>query len=158
MSHDHEDKPRLSWREIDQRRDGSRTRRDEPRGFAAREEQARAKETTLSTADALFSMNKGGAEGARLAAEMHAAHGSEGFGLACRSYFDVVGVPNDLGLLGLFLDTADPELIVPALEALLEARNANSLELTSGLKSQLRVLEQDRDDTIAGISEELLAD
>ncbi len=82
MSHDHEDKPRRSWREIDQRRDGSRTRSDEPRGFAAREEQARAKETTLSTADALFSMNKGGAEGARLAAEMHAAHGSEGFGLA----------------------------------------------------------------------------
>ena len=158
MSDDREDRPRLSWSEIDRRRGGTRTRREEPRGFVAREEKVRAKQAALNTADALFSMNKGGAEGARLAAEMQAAQGSEGFVLACRTYFDAVGVPDDPALLGLFLDSADAELIVPALEALLLATTAGSLELTSALKGQLRVLEQDRDDTIAGISEELLAD
>jgi hypothetical protein len=56
----------------------------------------------------------------------------------------------------LLLDSGDPELVTTGLEALLAAKQAGSLELGAGLKSQLRVLQHDRDDTVAGISEELL--
>jgi hypothetical protein len=45
---------------------------------------------------------------------------------------------------------------VPALEALYEQKRAGKLELSGGLRSQLRVLVQEPDDDIAGLSEDLL--
>ena len=153
---DRGDRPRLSWREIDQRRSGSHPRRDEPRGKAADRDRAQQKDQSLSAANALFSMEKGGKQGEALAKAMRDAHGSGEFEDACRAYADEIGTPNDPSLLSLFLDTGDPSLVIAALEALLSLKNAGSLPIGGGLKSQLRVLEQDRDDAIAGISEELL--
>jgi hypothetical protein len=153
-----DERPRLSWREIDQRRDRGHTRRDEPRGPRARKEQAELSRRALQEADSLFSMGQGGATGEQRAEEMREAHGGPGFLQACRQYRADVGVPSDPALLSLFLDSGDRVLIVEALESLLVAKNAGSLSSSAGLRSQLRVLAQDRDDTVAGISEELLAD
>lgn len=156
MSDDREDRPKLTYSELDRRRRGEKVGRDEPRGRRAQEEQARARGDALQHADSIFSLGKGGSEGKRLAKEMRDTHGTAEFLHACRSYCQEIGTPRDPGLLALLLDTQDRDLIVSALEALLEAKNAGSLEIDSGLRSQLRVLEQDRDDTVAGISEELL--
>jgi hypothetical protein len=155
---DREDRPRRSWREIDQRRGGARRQDDEPRGRAAKLAQAKQTSEALKQADSLFSLEQGGALGAQLAKAMRAAHGSENFAQACRDYFEQIGTPRDPGLLSLLLDSGDPELVATALEALLTAKQAGSLTLGAGLKSQLRVLQHDRDDTVAGISEELLED
>jgi hypothetical protein len=155
---DREDRPRLSWREIDQRRSGGRPRRDEPRGRAADQARAEMKNKALKHADSLFSLEQGGAEGERLANAMRDAHGSDDFAQACREYCETIGTPRDPALLALLLDTGEHELVVAALEAFLSAKEASSLELTAGLKSQLRLLQQSRDDTVAGISEELLED
>jgi len=156
VSDDRDDRPRLTWREIDQRRSGAHYRRDEPRGRRARQEEARASREALTEADTLFSIGQGGAAGAELALQLRDAHGGPGFLQACRQYRDAVGVPADPALLSLFLDSADRPLIVEALEALLAAKGAGTLDLGPGLRSQLRGLAQDRDDTVAGISEELL--
>jgi hypothetical protein len=152
------ERPRLSWREIDQRRSGGRTREDRPRGRAAEREQAQQKNEALKEADSLFTMEQGGEQGAALAKGMRDAHGSSEFPAACRTYSDEIGTPADPALLSLFLDCDDRALIVAALERLLELKNAGSLEVSAGLKSQLRVLEHDADDTVAGISEDLLAE
>ena len=56
----------------------------------------------------------------------------------------------------IFLDTADATLMVPALEALLARKQAGELEVSSGLRSQLRILSEDPNDDIAGLSEDLL--
>ena len=154
---DREDRPRLSWSEIDKRRSGARPRYDEPRGRQAREEQAQASDRALKQADALFAREKGGGPGAQLAALMREAHGTPELPQACRAYREQIGVPDSPALLALFLDTGERDLVVEALESLLALKQAGPLEIAPGLKSQLRVLEQDRDDTIAGISEELLA-
>lgn len=151
-----DEKPRLSWREIDQRRSGGHQRRDEPRGKRAQQEKARTDHEALKEADALFSQGPGGAAGEQLTRQIRNTHGGPDFLHACRQYRDEIGIPSDPGLLSLFLDAADRDLIAEALEALLAIKNDGSLELSSGLRSQLRVLEHDRDDTIAGISEELL--
>ncbi len=152
-----EDRPRLSWSEIDKRRSGARSRSDEPRGRRAREDQVRASESALKEADALFSQEKGGSEGERLANEMRDAHGTPALPQACRTYREQIGVPQSPALLALFLDAGDRDLVVPALEALLALQRAGRLEIGTGLRSQLRVLEQDRDDTVAGLCEDLLA-
>jgi hypothetical protein len=153
---DREDRPRPSWREIDQRRGGSRQQHDEPKGRAGKLAQAKQTSEVLKQADSLFSLEQGGVLGARLAKAMRDAHGSEGLAEACREYCREIGTPRDPGLLALLLDSGDPELVTTGLEALLAAKQAGSLELGAGLKSQLRVLQHDRDDTVAGISEELL--
>ena len=155
---DRGERPRLSWREIDRRRSSGRSQREEPRGRAAERARAEVKGEALKQADSLFSLEQGGSEGARRASTMRAAHGSDDLAQACREYCETIGIPRDPALLALLLDSGDPELVVAALEAFLSAKQAGSLELTAGLKSQLRILQQARDDTVAGISEELLED
>jgi hypothetical protein len=151
-----DDREKLSFSELDRRR---RERGDAPRGHKAKQEQARRNTEALGEADALFSLGKGGSAGEQLAKQMRDAHGGPEFLQSCRQYRTEVGVPADPGLLALFLDSEDRDLIVDALDALLAAKNDGSLEeIAPGLRSQLRVLEQDRDDTVAGISEELLED
>jgi hypothetical protein len=103
-------------------------------------------------------MEQGGQEGAALAKAMRDAHGSDEFLAACQAYADEIGTPDDPTLLSLFLDSGDRALIVTGLERLLELKERGLLPLSAGLKSQLRVLENDADDTVAGISEDLLAD
>ena len=158
---DRDDRPRRSWREIDQMRDGSRGRRDpSERRPRSREEAARSAAATkqyLNEADKLFASGKGGHRGEQLARAMHDAHGSEGFSEACSAYLSELGLPTDPKLLSLLLDTGDPELIVPALEALLVAREEGRLETSGGLKSQVRMLAEDRHDGVAGAAEDLLA-
>jgi hypothetical protein len=150
-----DDRGKLTFSERDRRRrEGGG--RDAPRGRAAKQEQARASEEALKEAGSLFSLGQGGAEGEPLVKAIRDLHGTPDFLAACRAYREQIGVPRDPALLGLFLDTADRDLVVEALQGLLDLKNAGSLEVSPGLKSQLRVLEQDRDDTVAGISEDLL--
>jgi hypothetical protein len=153
-----DDRPKLTYSERDKlRREGGQGG-GPPRSQRAQQEQANATRSALEQAGSLFSPGKGGAEGAQLETAIRDSHGTPAFVAACQAYLDQVGVPDDPSLLTLFLDSGDRGLLVPALEKLLELKNAASLQVGAGLRNQLRVLEQDRDDTVAGISEELLED
>ena len=65
--------------------------------------------------------------------------------------------PEDTGLLTLFLDARDPEIVRAVLEAFHAAQRAGKLQPTSGLRTQLRLLLQESDDAVAESAEELLA-
>lgn len=159
MSGDDREREKLSWAEIDRRRDGARPRDDGPGGFQGRQERERRSREALAEADQLFSGDGdvGGAEGAELAKAVRDAHGTPGLVGACRAYADVLGIPSSTELLSIFLDTSDRTLMLPALERLYALKQAGRLEVKGGLKSQLRVLAQEPDDDIAGLSEDLLA-
>ena len=156
MSDDRDERPKLSFSERDKLRRGEQPETGVPRGRRAQQEQARARSQALREADSAFSLEPGGEEGQRLSRQMRDSHGSSDFAGACRAYCEQVGIPTDPMLLALLLDSGERDLIVSALEALTDVKNAGSLELGAGLRSQLRLLEQDRDDTIAGLSEDLL--
>lgn len=152
------DRPKLSWRERDAMRGrSSHARRDEPRGSIQDPRSRSATQQYLKQIDGLFSSAPGGAEGERLAKAIRDAHGTPGLADACRAYRDAIGLPGDAGLLALFLDAREPELVVAALEALAAAREAGRLQATSGLRTQLRLLAQDPDDAVAEGAEDLLA-
>jgi hypothetical protein len=160
MSRDDDDRPRerLSWREIDRRRSGARTPEDRrPAGGAARLREAAAAKTYIKQLDGLFVKGQGGAEGERLARAMREARGTADLPAACRAYRDAVGMPEDAALLSLFLDSADPELVTAACDALRAAHAAGKLQPSSGLRTQLRLLAQDANDAIAEAAEDLLA-
>ena len=156
MSDDQGERRKLSFSELDRRRRGEKVGTDEPQGRPAQQEQASARSQALNEADSIFELGKGGPRGKQLAGAMRDAHGTSEFCPACRSYCEEIGIPEDPSLLALLLDTGERDLVVAALEALLGMKNDSSLEIGSGLRSQLRILEQDRDDTIAGTCEELL--
>lgn len=155
---DRDERPRRSWREIDRMRDGSGHARAEPRP-ASPAARARAREATrqyVKKLDGLFSDEKGGAEGERLAAAVRDAHGTPELAGACRAYRDALGLPQDPSLLSIFLDADDPELVRDALGGLEALRHTERLEPTRGLRSQLRMLAQGSDDEAAEAAEELL--
>jgi len=57
----------------------------------------------------------------------------------------------------MFLDTDDPGIVADAVRALAAGLEAGRFEISRGVKSQLRVLEQSSDDDVAYEAEELLA-
>lgn len=155
---DHGERERLSWSEIDKLRDKARSQRGErPRGKQAQQRAARQTREALKDADSLFTSERGGAAGAALASAVRDAHGTPDLEQACRDYVAALGVPTSADLLSIFLDTRKRDLIVAALEMLYARKCAGELKMSGGLKSQLRVLAQEPDDDVAGLSEDLLA-
>jgi hypothetical protein len=154
-----DDREKLTCSEIDRRR-RERGRGDDerrPRGPGA---QARSEEATgayLKEVDKLFSDAPGGAAGEALARAVQAAHGTPGLGDACQAYRDAVGMPDDPALLSLFLDADDPPIVAEAIRTLAAAHGAGTLQVSRGIKSQLRALAQSSDDDVAYEAEELLA-
>jgi len=153
MSGDDE-RPKRTWREIDQMRSGARVDRGEgrPRGKAEEARAAEAAKAYLKQADGLFSSPRGEA----LAKDLRDAHGSKGFDAACHAYRDELGMPVDVALLSLFLDVGEVALLADALESLLQLARGDGLEASSGLRTQLRLLSEHGDDNVAGAAEDLL--
>jgi hypothetical protein len=154
---DREDRPRLSWSEIDRRRDRPRGRRDdaEPRGPAATARSRAATASYLRKLDQhLFAKDSKASDPAsRLAGEVRDALGTPALTDACRAYLAEAGVPADPALLSAFLDARDRAVQLAALGALADPERT----LTSGLRAQLRTLAEGLDDELAEAAEAALA-
>ena len=147
-----------SWKEIDQMRDG--TRSGDRRGPVSRAQEERTEQATqqyLKEIDKLFSAAGGGAEAEALVKRLRDAHGTPELPEVCRSFKAEVGLPRDVSLLSIFLDSNDPELVVDALEAILILQKEGTVELGKGVLSQLRILAEDFNNSIAEVAEEILA-
>jgi hypothetical protein len=155
------DRPRRSWSEIDRMRDrgrsGDRSDSEEPRSEVAKARARTATAQYLKNAERLFRTDQGGAGGKKLAEAVREQHGSPGLAEACRAYRDALGIPDDPELLGIFLDSGDRELVVSVLGTLLELRAAGRLDISPGLRSQVRMLSGGFDDPVAEAAEALLA-
>ena len=152
------ERPKLSWSELDKRRDKPRSRTPErgPRGAAAEARSRSATRSYLAKLDGqLFAKKKGAGAGA-LADAVRDAVGTPALTEACRSYHEAHGLPRDAALIGAFLDVADPALQRVALASLAEEVAAKRLVLTTGLRSQLRGLAEGSDDEMAERAEGIL--
>lgn len=161
---DGDDKPswterdKLSFSELDRRRRERRQGHESrARSEKGRQREASASRQYLKQIDGLFGKAPRSAEVEGLVRAMRDAHGTPGLAAACRAYRDAAGIPDDLRDVALFLDSRDAELVVAALGALRGRHDAGGLDVTSGLRSQLRTLAEDPDDAVAGAAEELLA-
>lgn len=159
MSRDDErpERQKLTYSERDRLlRDRKKGYTEKPQSPAARERSEAASRKYLKQLDGIFSPGKGGAQGEELARALRAAHGTRALPEACRSYRDGIGMPSDPGLLALFLDSGESELVVAALEEMRGLREAGKLSLSSGQRTQVRTLALSSDDRIAEAAEELL--
>jgi phage I-like protein len=160
--HDSDERPKLSWREIDQRRDRSRhvsSGERKPRGRAA---EVRAKDATQrylkELDDTMFGQAAGkpGSTEGRLAQAIRDAQGTAGLAEACRAYLETLGVPEDTALLAAFLDSRERELVLAALESMAARAEEGGLEVSAGLRAELRMLADEADDEVAEVAEEIL--
>jgi hypothetical protein len=151
------ERPKLSWSELDKRRDRPRSRTPDrgPRGAAAEARSRSATKSYLAKLDDQLFAKKGSS--GRLADAVRDALGTPGLTEACRAHLASVGPPRDAGLIAAFLDAADPTVQGAALAALAEEIAARRLTLTSGLRAQLRRLADGPDDELAERAEEILA-
>jgi len=149
------DKKSFSERDRERRERRGRDHRSESRS-ARPAQDAFAKKQYLKQVDSLFAKGKGGVEGDRLAQAVRDARGTPELAAACRAYRDGLGAPSDAGIVACFLDANASDVALVGLEALRALRADGSLQLTSGLRTQLRMLAQDSDDLVASTAEDLL--
>jgi hypothetical protein len=136
---DDEERERPSWREIDQRRDGSRHRAP-ARPRAPKKEAELARKQALAQAEALFKGKRGRPEYRVALRQLEACHGSKKFPLCAKKFLEEYGLPEEWGALMRFLDYPEPEVVRDALRAMASQVAGRTRVEQQGFKGKLQVL------------------
>ena len=116
-----------------------------------------ATESYIKELDKLFTPSGRSEEAEALVKRLRDTHGTPELAEVCRTFRDELGMPREVALLSIFLDSNEPELVVAALETMLLLVEAEDAEISKGVQSQIRVLSQDFNNDIAEVAEDILA-
>lgn len=138
---DEEERERLSWREIDRRKDRSpyapkETPRDQKR--SRRSEWVMKK--YRKEADKLFMGKKGTKKHQKAHDDIDRFHGTDQFEEAVKTYLDQYGLPEDWSTLSLLLDYSDPEKVLQVLTRMKELYESRSPIEKQGFKAKVDIL------------------
>jgi hypothetical protein len=159
---DHPEREKLSWREIDQRRDGSRhvSRGERPAarpGTSRAQRAERLRQQALKEAHKVFEGKQGTPEHQKAVQELHRHFGTKKFLTLARQYLKEYGKPRDWGLLFLMLDLPDPEAVGSFLEQMAALFPSRTLREQQAFLSKLRTLAALAEDSaVQETAEELL--
>jgi hypothetical protein len=137
---DNNERERLSWREIDRLRDGSRPGRGESKPKSSRKQQEKIKQDALKQAEALFAGKQERPEYKKALAKLEDQRATAQFSAAAEKFFKNYGLPEDWRGLMLFLDYPDPAMIAEAMSRLQHMAHSQSMTELQGLKGKLRTL------------------
>ncbi len=151
-----EERERLSWREIDQRRD--RPRRREPKTERLPAKQAEwVRKMALRQAEALFRGKKGSPAYQKAVKDLESAHGTKKFAAAARKFLEEYGLPETWRTLNLLLDCPETAVVLEVLEAMRGQWQERSRVEQQGFGGRLRVLAlTSKDSAVRQRAEELL--
>jgi hypothetical protein len=136
---DDEERERPSWREIDQRRDGSRHRgKAAPPVPKAQAESIRKQ--ALAQAEALFKGQRARPEYQTDLKKLEASHDSKRFAALARKFLEEYGLPEEWGALTRLLDYDDPAAVAEVLLAMAGQVERRSRVEKQGFKGRLQVL------------------
>jgi hypothetical protein len=158
---DDDEKEKISWREIDRRRDRSphapkETR--EPREGRERSRQSEwIKKQYRKEVDKLFMGKKGTKKHQKTLSDIERHHGTNQFETSAKAYLDQYGLPDDWNTLSLLLDYSDPEKVSQALAAMKAMYEARSPMEKQGFKAKVDILAMTtRDSDLREMAEETL--
>jgi hypothetical protein len=154
------ERERPSWREIDQRRDGSRhvSRGERPAARPGTPQAERLRQRALQAANKVFQGQQGTPAHQKLADALHRHFGSKKFYPLVKAYVQEYGLPRDWGLLFLFLDFPDPSVSTGSLQQLARLQPTRSLREQQAFLSKLRSLSSLAEDPeVQGQAAELLS-
>lgn len=160
MSGDHDDydeKP--SWREIDQKRDGSKHVSQDP--VEARPKSPKkewAQKMYLKEIENLFKGKKSSKEHGEALDLIYQRAGTKKFNTAVKKYIKEYGLPDDWSTLFLLLDYKEVKIIKQAIEALVNMAAEEPLNKKEGLKSKLNIIAMTTsDEDLREVAEEALS-
>ena len=135
---DPSERERPSWREIDQRRDGSRhvSRGERPAARPGSPQAERLRQRALQAANKVFQGKQGTPAHQKLADALHRHFGGKKFTPLVKAYVKEYGLPRDWGLLFLFLDFPDPSISTGSLEQMARLHPTRSPAGAAGLPEQ----------------------
>ena len=160
MIRDHGDgeREKLSWREIDRRKDRSpyapkETLRDQTR--------SRHSEWVMKKyrkeADKLFMGKKGTKKHQKAHNDLDRYHGTDQFETVVKAYLDQYGLPEDWSTLSLLLDYSDSQRVLQALTAMKDLYEARSPIEKQGFKAKVDILAMTASDSdLRDFAEEML--
>src|SRR3989304_288905 len=156
--HGEDEKEKLSWREIDRRKDRS--------PYAPKEtpvDQARSRRSEWvmkkyrKEADKLFMGKKGTKKHQKARNDIDRFHGTDQFEAAVKAYLDQYGLPDDWSTLSLLLDYSDSQKVLQALAAMKDLYEAKSPIEKQGFKAKVDILAMTASDSdLRDFAEELL--
>jgi hypothetical protein len=134
-----EERERPSWREIDQRRDGSSHRAKTPPPMPkAQTELIRTQ--ALAQAEALFRGRRARPEYQTDLRKLEAGHGTKKFFTLAKKFMEEYGLPEEWGALTRLLDYDDPLAVAEVLQAMAGQVSKRSRVEKQGFKGRLQVL------------------
>jgi hypothetical protein len=138
-SRDDDDRERPSWREIDQRRDGTR-RREKAKPRVPKTQAEMIRKQALAQAEALFKGKRGQPEYQAALKQLEAGHGSKKFPALAKKFLEEYGLPKEWGALTRFLDYPDAAVVVDVLQAMAGQVAQRSRVEKQGFKGRLQVM------------------
>jgi len=138
---DGEEREKISWREIDRRRDRSP---HAPKETPKERERSRRSEWVMKKyrkeADKLFMGKKGTKKHQKAHSDIDRVHGTDQFETAVKAYLDQYGLPDDWSTLLLLLDYSDPAVVSEALTALKNLYESRSPMEKQGFKARVDIM------------------
>jgi hypothetical protein len=160
MVRDHEEggREKISWREIDRRKDRSPYA---PKETAKDQARSRRSEWVMKKyrkeADKLFMGKKGTKKHQKAYNDIDRYHGTDQFETAVKAYLDQYGLPDDWSTLSLLLDYSDSEKVLQALAVMKDLYETRSPIEKQGFKAKVDILAMTASDSdLRDFSEEIL--
>jgi hypothetical protein len=136
---DDDDRERLTWKEIDQRRDRQQGQAPKkPR--VPKKEAERVRQEALRRAEALFKGKRGRPEYRTALKELEAHQGTKKFHNIVKKFLAEYGLPEEWGALNRLLDYPEPAVVVEVLRAMAEQSGARSRVEQQGFKGRVQIL------------------
>ena len=155
---DEDEREKISWREIDRRKDRSPyAPKETPKEHARSRRSEWVMNKYRKEADKLFMGKKGTKKHQKALADIDRLHGTDQFETAVKTYLDQYGLPEDWSALSLLLDYSDPETVSEAIQAMKPLYGLRSLMEQQGFKARLDILAMTtRNSDLREIAEETL--
>jgi hypothetical protein len=136
---DNDDRERLTWKEIDQRRDRQQHQAPKKERLPKKEAE-RVRQQALRQAEALFKGKRGRPEYQTALRELETHHGTKKFHIFVKKFINEYGLPEEWGALNLLLDSNEPLLVAAVLEAMAGQSGTRSRVEQQGFKGRAQIL------------------
>ena len=156
--HDEDEGEKLSWREIDRRKDRSPyAPKETPQDRVRSRRSEWVMKKYRKEADKLFMGKKGTKKHQKAHSDIDRYHGTDQFETTVKVYLDQYGLPEDWSTLSLLLDYSDSKTVLQALAAMKDLYQARSPTEKQGFKAKVDILAMTASDSdLRDFAEEML--
>jgi hypothetical protein len=145
---DEDEREKISWREIDRRKDRSPFAPKEiPEGQTRSRQSEWVMKKYRKEADKLFMGKKGTKKHHKAHNDIDRLHGTDQFEATVKAYLDQYGLPEDWSTLSLLLDYSDSEKVIQAITAMKELYENRTPMEKQGFKAKVDILAMTSNDS-----------